>query len=149
VFDAALLDQEGSGSFLMRALIVTDEMDVIASWRLALTSKRIELVEASSTLEAIWLGTPVGFDLIILTPGQGEFSPGEFIALVKRGLFGVPPPPVIVELRDFGGILEAGDGAFSGCVIVESRERDNRASAIDTAFSKTKDYGSGTGERDA
>jgi hypothetical protein len=149
VFDAEPPDGEGSGSFLMRALVVARDLDVMASWRLALARKRIDTVEAVSTLEAIWLGTPVGFDLIVVTACPGEFSAAEFIALVNRGLFGVTPPPVIVELRDFGSILESGDGAFSGCVIVESRERGDHAAAIDRAFSKIEERGSETGERDA
>lgn len=135
--------------FLMRALVIAQDPEVIVSWRRALADRRIEQIEAATALEAIRLGTPVGFDLIVITASPGEISPVEFIYLVNRGLFGVVPPPVIVELQDFGSILEAGDGAFAGCVIVASRDRDDRARVIDQAFSLIENRGSETGDTDA
>jgi hypothetical protein len=149
MFDAAPPDRRANDMFLMRALVIAQDPEVIVSWRRALADRRIEQVKAANVLEAIRFGTPVGFDLIVITACPGEISPVEFIALVNRGLFGAVPPPVIVELRDFGSILEARDGAFAGCVIVASRDGEDRARLIDQAFSFIETRGSGTGDSDA
>lgn len=135
--------------FLMRALVVAQDPELIASWQSALADRRIEQVEAANILDAIRLGTPVGFDLIVIAGCPGEVSLAEFIALVNRGLFGAMPPPLILELRDFASILEAGDAAFAGCVIVTPGDHDERVRVIDQAFSFIENRGPGTGESDA
>jgi DNA-binding LytR/AlgR family response regulator len=118
----------------MRALVIAQGPGVIARWRLALTRERIEPIEVGNALEAISQGTTVGFDLIVMAGDLGAVTPVDFMRLTRLGLFGVRPPPVIVEVTAFGDILGAGEGAFAGCIIVEPAENADLAAVIERAF---------------
>jgi hypothetical protein len=134
------------GLFLMRALVIAQETDTLARWRLALVQERIDPVEVSSALDGIRSATSLGFDLIVIAADNGAITPAEFIGLVRRGLFGSEPPPIIVQIPTLDSMLKSIDGAFAGCVVVAPDKHADLAHVIHEAFATIGTYPSDTGD---
>lgn len=120
--------------YLMRGLLIAQDLDIQEGWRQALEAEWIDPVQTGDGLEAIRLATPDGFDLIVIAGSLGAVDRHVFSDLLRAGLFGAVPPPIIVHVNKFGDILSDSEDVFAGCVVVEACAPAGFTHAIDQAF---------------
>jgi DNA-binding NarL/FixJ family response regulator len=119
---------------LMRALVIGGDRTTRAHWRLVLEGEAFDMLEADSGVAALHQASTDGADLIVIAGGVGAISEAELLVLVRRGLFGAWPPPVIVHAPQIEALVFRSGDAFAGCVIATSMRRQDCISAIDAAF---------------
>jgi CheY-like chemotaxis protein len=87
----------------LRALIVDDSEGMRHYLGAILQECGFECLRAADGIEALRLAVPCSIDLVITDLEMPRMDGFELIALVNRGLLGLPPPPIIVcssRLRD-------------------------------------------------
>jgi DNA-binding response OmpR family regulator len=81
---------------LLRALIVDGDIATRIEIAAMLSPQEFECVEAKDGVEALQWASDDGIDLVIADLDTPKISGLELIGLIRRGVFGAHPPPVII-----------------------------------------------------
>lgn len=118
----------------MRALVI-GASNQRSAWLGLLAAGRFDVAEAASAVDALQWAGPVGVDLIVLAGETGVIGAAEFASLVRRGVFGASPPPLIVQLQSDDILRGGGIHTFAGCVLAApGGGPGGLAMALDEAF---------------
>lgn len=121
---------------LLRALVIDDQQSARLYAERLLLSIGIECIAASDGIEALRHASPFGIDLIVTELRLARLDVPELIELVRRGAFGLPPPPIIVcsapvgDFEQLRPLTPADDVTF---LAKPFHEREFEA-AVDAAF---------------
>ena len=134
MFGDGPLESHHEAPSFMRALLVTQDPTLASSWKRVLDGQSFDTVVVADGVAASRLSSQFGLDLIVIAGDLGVVSAPELLSLVRRGLFGSSPPPVILLQRDASDAALASEHAPFGCVLLEGVGEDAFSLAVEHAL---------------
>lgn len=109
-----------STPLLLRALVVDGDERVRRTCSALLHELGCDSVEAADGVEAVQNASERGIDFILTSSILDRLSASELVHLTRRGVFGSPPPPVIVRVAKPQPSPSALDDLYPECALLTS-----------------------------
>ena len=133
MFDEDSFEDPVQRPLLMRAMLIAPDAVLASIWRRVLRQASFDTVVAHDGIAAVRMSSQHGMDLFVVAGDLGELGLGE-LSLLRRGLFGPIPPPIIILRSEPHQEALAEVKSFSGCVVVGAASEHNFPGAIELAF---------------